>query len=268
MSEETCGSKVEAAEEERRPYAESDLLPLSRLADIEFCERRAALHLVEQVWEDNVHTAQGTALHGMVHELTGTEVRGDIRIARGLMIHSFRLGLIGKADVVEFHRSTDESAQPGQGETARLPNARGWWRPFPVEYKPGRLKTQRSFQIQLCAQAMCLEEMLGVAVPKGALFYGKSARRQEVVFDAALRSETAEMAARLHALFEAGRTPPAVYEKKCESCSLLPVCKPRVTGGDRSARKHLDRAILESLAAQAEAEDGCAPRGARGLKET
>ena len=231
-------------------YMEDDLLPLSAVSHLVFCERRCALIHIEGLWGENIFTAQGRVLHDKTHR-EGIEWQGDTKITRGLRLRSLRLGLSGVADVVEFH-----------------PGGTGPPVPFPVEYKRGIKRHERSFEIQLCAQAMCLEEMLGVAVPKGALFYGKSARRQEVVFDAALRSETAEMAARLHALFEAGRTPPAVYEKKCESCSLLPVCKPRVTGGDRSARKHLDRAILESLAAQAEAEDGCAPRGARGLKET
>jgi CRISPR-associated exonuclease Cas4 len=140
----------------------------------------------------------------------------------------------------------------------------------PVEYKRGRPKRDRSDETQLCAQALCLEEMLNVPIPEGALFYGKPHRRSPVTLDAALRSETEAMAQRMHALFDAGRTPPAVYEKKCESCSLLAVCKPRVTGGTHSARKHLDRAILENLAAQAEPEDApeSPPRAAQGRGKT
>ncbi len=221
MSEdEISSSRAVATQEKLGSYTEDDLLPLSRLADLEYCERRAGLHLIEQVWEDNVHTAQGTVQHGKVHEVEGTQLRGDVRIARGLWVRSFRLGLIGKCDVVEFRNGRD---------------------PYPIEYKPGRMRYQESFRIQLCAQAICLEDMLGVEVPRGALFYGKAQRRMDVEFDDALRAKTEVASRRLHEIVASGRTPAAQYEKKrCEQCSLVDLCMPQTIGKRRSARRYVD----------------------------
>jgi CRISPR-associated exonuclease Cas4 len=223
------------------PFSEDDLLPLSGLQHLAFCERQWALIHLEGAWAENRLTAEGRILHERVHE-NETEARGGVRIARGLRLRSWRLGLIGMSDVVEFHK-----VEPGSDSGVPLPGAKGLWRPVPVEYKRGRPKPDRSDETQLCAQALCLEEMLNVSIPEGVLFYGKPHRRYPVTFDAALRSETEALAAHLHALFDARRTPPAVYAKKCEHCSLLAVCKPRVTSGTRSARKYLARAIQECL---------------------
>ena len=190
------------------PHSEDDLLPLSALQHLLYCERQCALIHIEQVWSENRFTAEGRLAHDHVHS-AGHEIRVDVRIARDLSLRSLRLGLIGKADVVEFHGAT----------------------PYPVEHKRGHSKTNRCDEVQVCAQALCLEEMLGKPVPEGALFYGEPRRRTLVTFDPALRDETEAAAARLHRLFESGRTPPAVYEKaKCERCSLLDSCKPQVAG--------------------------------------
>ena len=192
-------------------YSEDELLPLSALQHLLYCERQCALIHIEQVWSENRFTAEGRLAHDHVHS-AGHETRGDVRIARDLSLRSLRLGLIGKADVVEFH---------GDG-------------PYPVEHKRGHAKTNHCDEVQVCAQALCLEEMLGNPVPEGALFYGEPRRRTIVSIDAALRAETEDAAARLHRLFESGRTPPAVYDKaKCERCSLLDQCKPKA-GGDVS----------------------------------
>ena len=189
-------------------FSEDDLLPLSALQHLLYCERQCALIHVEQVWSENRFTAEGRLAHDRVHS-AGHETRGDVRIARDLSLRSLRLGLIGKADVVEFHGAT----------------------PYPVEHKRGHSKTNRCDEVQVCAQALCLEEMLGKPVPEGALFYGEPRRRTLVTFDPALRTETEEAAARLHRLLESGLTPPAVYDKaKCERCSLLDRCKPKATG--------------------------------------
>ena len=120
-----------------------------------------------------------------------------------------------------------------------LPGARGLWQPFPVEYKRGRLRREEGYEVQLCAQALCLEEMLTVAVPVGAVFYGQPRKRLEVVFGEELRRETGTAAARLHELIRARNTPPARYEKKCESCSLLTLCMPKTTGGRKSVDRYL-----------------------------
>lgn len=160
----------------------------------------------------------------------GSESRRTVRLAYGLALRSFRLGLVGKADVVEFHRVEA-----------------GDWLPFPVEHKRGRAKKESWDRVQLCAQAMCLEEMLDVAVPAGALFYGKSRRRQNVVFDTELRSEVERAAGRLHEMVSSGKTPSARHEKKCESCSLINLCMPKVAGSGRSARKYVADALAAPL---------------------
>jgi CRISPR-associated exonuclease Cas4 len=164
---------------------------------------------------------EGHLLHDRVHEQE-TEGRGQVRIARGLRLRSLQLGLAGISDVVEFHRI--ENATEG----AHLPGVNGLWRPFPVEYKRGVQREEASFEVQLCAQAMCLEEMLGVAVPAGTLFYGLSRRRHDVTFDCRLRFVTQEVARGLHELIAAGRTPAPVYGPKCKRCSLLHVCMPKL----------------------------------------
>ena len=218
-------------------YSEDDLIPVSALADFTFCERRAALHFIERVWEDNVCTAEGTILHGRVDDESASETRGNLRIARSVWLRSLVLGLVGKADVVEFHKT--------ELDGVKLEGASGLWLPFPVEYKRGYLRPERSFEIQLCAQALCLEEMLGGNIPSGAIFYGKTRRRMDVVFDKALRTEIEETAKKVHELIESGITPKAEYSKKCKSCSLLELCMPKTCGKIKSVSKYLLSAMEE-----------------------
>ena len=221
-------------------FDEDDLLPLSGVQHIVFCERRAALIHIEGLWDENVFTAEGRNIHERAHGCDSTESRGDVRIARGLMIHSLRLGLSGKADVVEFHR-----VEEGQG-AVRLEGVSGFWQPFPVEYKRGVMRHERSFEVQVCAQALCLEEMLAVSIACGALFYGKSQRRYDVTFDETLRCETADAARRLHELVRAGETPRAEYQKKCAKCSLIDLCMPKATAARQKAGRYLDDIIAET----------------------
>ena len=216
---------------------EDDLLPISGLQHLVFCERQWALIHIEQQWEENRLTAEGRILHDRVHEAE-TEVRPGVVIARGLRLQSRRLGLTGQADVVEFHE-----ADAGAEGSVQLPGRKGWWRPFPVEYKRGRPKPDTCDEVQLCAEAMCLEEMFGVGIERGALFYGKPRRRSEVRFDAALKGETAALAQRMHELYSVRRTPAAVYSKKCDSCSLYDRCLPRAT----SKRTAVDRYMASAL---------------------
>jgi CRISPR-associated exonuclease Cas4 len=221
-------------------YEEDDLLQLSGLQHLIFCERQCALIHIEQVWADNALTVQGKHLHDKAHEAGDrTESRGDIRIARGLALRSLRLGLSGVADVVEFHRVTEGGIQ--------LAEARGLWKPFPVEYKRGRPKRDHCDEVQVCAQAICLEEMLGVDIPNGALFYGATHHRFDVSFDAALRAETEDAANRLHLLVSSRTTPAAVREEKCDRCSLLEICMPEVAAKSHSAQSYLNSAIRKSL---------------------
>lgn len=217
-------------------FTEEDLQPVSALQHLSFCERQWGLIHLEGAWAENRLTVEGKHLHERSHE-GGTELREGVRVARGLRLRSLRLGLAGQADVVEFHPVGDGV----QG--VRLDGQAGLWQPVPVEYKRGRPKRDRCDEVQLCAQALCLEEMLGVPVPEGALFYGQTRRRLAVAIDVRLRSETEALAARLHELSRAGRTPPPVETKACANCSLRESCLPRVTDGRRSARAYLRRAL-------------------------
>lgn len=186
------------------PAAEDALIPLSALQHFLFCPRQCALIHVEQIWAEDGATAEGRLLHERV-DAGGAEGRRGVRIARGLQLRSLVLGVAGRADVVAFERN----------------------RPYPIEYKRGRPKTHRADEVQLCAQAICLEEMFGVSVPEGALFYGETRRRTVVAFDAELRALTARVANDARAMISAGRTPPPTYGPACRRCSLFDACQPQ-----------------------------------------
>ena len=185
-------------------YSETQLLPISALQHLIFCERQCALIHVEQLWEENVLTVEGRQLHEKAHG-GKPELRGETKITRGLWLKSHRLGLIGQADIVEIH--SDQAVKP-------------------IEYKRGKPKKDDSDRVQLCAQAICLEEMLEISIETGALFYGTRQRRTNVVFDHELRSKTITMAQRLHEMIARRETPMARREKKCDKCSLLNLCMP------------------------------------------
>ncbi|HEX4952932.1 MAG TPA: CRISPR-associated protein Cas4 [Thermoanaerobaculia bacterium] len=213
-------------------FTEDDLLPLSALQHLVFCERQAALIHIERVWQDNPATVEGKALHEKVEDGVG-ESRGDLRIARDLPLTSLELGLAGKSDVVELHRAGD-----GDPAAVAVPGLPGRWRLYPVEYKRGKPKPHQADEVQLCAQALCLEENLGGQIPEGALFYHQARRRQTVALGEALRQTTRAAVARLHALFAAGTTPLPVYEAKCHGCSLFEICQPQAP--QRSAATYLE----------------------------
>ena len=187
------------------PAAEEALIPLSALQHQLFCARQCALIHVEQLWAEDDATAQGRVLHETV-DSGRNESRPGVRVVRGIALRSFALGVSGKADAVEF------SGTPG--------------RPFPVEYKRGKPKAHRADEVQLCAQAICLEEMFGLDVLEGALFYGETRRRQPVPFDAGLRALTAEVARAAGAMIRSGRTPGPVRTPACRRCSLQDLCQP------------------------------------------
>lgn len=196
--------------------AEEALIPLSALQHHLFCPRQCALIHVEGLWSEDAATAEGRILHERVDAGLG-ETRPRVRIARGLAIRSFALGVAGRADVVEF--------------LGKPP------RPFPVEYKRGKPKSHRADEVQLCAQAICLEEMCGGEVAEGALYYGVTRRRLPVLFDAELRALTAHVAAEARANIAAQRTPPPVLTPACKRCSLAELCQPvRLEKPSRIAR--------------------------------
>ena len=201
--------------------SEDDYLMLSALQHFAFCKRQCALIHLEQAWAENRFTAEGRVMHEAAHE-EGTEMRAGVRIERGLSLVCRRLGLTGKSDVVEFHRADD-----------------GTWVPCPVEYKRGKPKPDDCDIVQLTAQALCLEEMLGVRAPSGALFYGKTRRRLDVEFTADVRERTEKTIAELRELLRSGVTPTAEYGKKCESCSLLDVCMPNIAQQRRSVADYM-----------------------------
>ena len=207
-------------------YSEDDLLQLSALQHFVFCRRQCALIHIEQIWEENRLTAEGRIMHEDVHK-EGVENRKNIRIERGIPLRSLELGLSGKADVVEFHKI----------------ETKGEWSVFPVEYKRGKPKFDNSDLVQLCAQAICLEEMLKTVIPAGALFYGKTKHRLDVNFTEALREETGRLARTLHEFIAVGNTPVAVYSSKCDLCSLVEQCMPKTMQDSRPVNDYIKEAL-------------------------
>ena len=205
-------------------FAEDELLPISALQHLVFCKRQWALIHLEQQWQENVLTVGGRQMHDRVHDSDASECRGNIRIARGLRLHSFRLGLVGQADVVEF--SEDEN---------------GISQPYIIEYKHGKPKIDFCDEVQLCAQALCLEEMLNVTIPESDFFYGKHRRRHHVLFTEELRQKTEKYAEELHILTERGETPSAEYSSRCKNCSLFDICLPQTAGHQKSARRYIQQ---------------------------
>jgi CRISPR-associated exonuclease Cas4 len=210
-------------------YSEDDLLPLSGLQHLMFCERQWGLIQIEQQWEENRLTAEGRVLHERAHH-GAAENRPAIRTARGLRLRSLRLGLAEQTDVVEFHRS---------GDGVVLPGLDGLWRPFPVEYKRGKPKRDACDEVQLCAQALCLEEMFGTQIQTGALYYGQPRRRIQISFRDELHRATEALAKRMHELYRGGKTPLPVYEPKCDSCSLIGCCMPRLLVKEQAVARYL-----------------------------
>ena len=233
MTEHTLGM-ARSDQDKGAQHDEADLFPLSALQHLLFCERQCALIHLEDAWAENRLTAEGRLLHERVHEISD-ESRGDLRVVRGLRLHSLALGLCGVADVVEFHRV--------QSGGVALPETQGRWRPLPVEYKRGRPKPDDTDRVQLCAQAMCLEGMLQVGIPNGSIFYGQPRRREQVMFDDDLRQLVRATSERLHRLMSDGTTPSARYDKRCRSCSLVEVCLPKPLHSQQSVSHYLDKAL-------------------------
>ena len=219
-------------------FSLDELVPISSLQHLAFCQRQWALIYIEQVWTENVLTTLGRHVHERAHE-PGSEQRGDRRIVRGLRLRSLRLGITGIADVVEFHRSD-------RPDGAVLPGVPGRWIPFPVEYKRGRAKELDCDEVHLCAQGLCIEEMMGFEVARGALFYGAVRQRHDVDFLPPLRERTSALAARVHELLASGRTPPPVRKPHCRLCSLQYQCLPEL-GKKKRASSYVNSAIQEAM---------------------
>lgn len=216
-------------------YSENDLLLLSGIQHFAFCRRQWALSYIEQQWEENLLTFGGRELHERVDDPFFTETRGTILVTRSLPIVSYKLGLYGVADVVEFRRSEDG---------IQLKDRPGRWQPYPVEYKYGEPKSDDRDIVQLCAQGMCLEEMLQISINGGDMFYGRIRRRKRVDFDEALRKRVKELVLEMHQLFDEGITPPPEQTAACKSCSLVEICLPHISKR-RSIHRYIDDALRE-----------------------
>ncbi len=196
---------------------ENDFLMLSGLAHFAFCRRQWALIHVEQLWCENVLTLDGHYMHERVHDANFTESRGNVLLSRAMPVRSQTLRITGECDMVELHR--DPAGIPIHGRD-------GLWRIYPVEYKRGKPDGRGAAELQLCAQAMCLEEMLVTDIPEGAVYYGETRRRQKVALTADLRQQVCRLLEEMHSIFSRGYTPKAKITKACRSCSLVELCQP------------------------------------------
>ena len=215
-------------------YNEEDFLQLSGLQHFAFCRRQWALIHIERQWAENLRTVDGRILHEKAHDPAAREKRGDLIVTRDMRIHSADLGISGSCDVVEFQKS---------GEGIPLPGQEGLWQPFPVEYKRGSPKITEMDKLQLCAQAMCLEEMLCCDIPQGAVFYGEIRRREVVDLDEELRNRVRELLWQMHDFYRRGHTPKAKPAKGCNACSMKELCLPRLVKKTSAAdylRKHME----------------------------
>ena len=199
-------------------HSEDDLLPISALQHFEFCPRQWALIYLEESWLENKLTAEGRLMHKRAH-LEQKEYHDGITIVRGAFLRSLKYGLIGKADVIEF--TTDPL-------TAK-----------PIEYKRGQPKRSLCDKVQLCAQALCLEEMLNISVRTGCLYYGRTKKRIDVEFDEMLRTKTTDLIERVRKFTANADIPPPEYSKKCDNCSLVDICQPKLFSRKSSVEQYL-----------------------------
>lgn len=188
------------------------LILLSALQHYAFCPRQCALIHNEQAWAENYLTAQGKLLHERV-DGGEPETRQGTRFERSVRVLSNTLGISGVLDMVEVSKNGDM---------------------HPVEYKHGKPKPTDMDKIQLCSQAMCLEEMTGRTVASGSLWYGKTRHRLAVVFDDELRAKTLATIDSVRTILQSGQTPLPIYDKRCKACSLMDICEPKVFGKDKS----------------------------------
>ena len=214
-------------------YGEEEFLQLSGLQHFKFCRRQWALIHIENQWAENYRTVDGTLMHENAHDRNFQESRGDLLITRGVSVFSATLGVSGQCDVLEFHRT--DTGIPLQGKE-------GLWLPYPVEYKWGSPRQDGADTLQLCGQAMCLEEMLCCDIPEGALYYGEIRRRITVPFTEELREEVRTMLAQMHDLYRREQTPKVKTSKSCSACSLKELCLPKLMK-NRSVAAYLKDAM-------------------------
>lgn len=219
-------------------YPEDDWLALSGIQHFAFCRRQWALIHLEQQWQDNYLTTSGSLEHERAHDYAASETRGKLLIMRDLRVFSRRLGITGACDVVEFHQSDNGVSLQGRS---------GRWVPYPIEYKHGSSKDIDADRLQLCAEAMCLEEMMTCDIPEGALFYQRTRRREQVVFDVRMRDRVSELFAEMHEYYSRGHTPKVRVSQKCKACSLRDICLPQLMKKTCSAQEYIDSAIDDAV---------------------
>lgn len=216
-------------------YQEDDFLLLSGIQHFVFCKRQWALIHIEQQWQENLRTVEGAILHEKTHDTGIKEKRGNLIISRGMGVFSRTLGITGACDVVEFHKFRDGVTLYGR---------EGTYQPVPVEYKRGKPKQDNADVLQLCAQAMCLEEMLLCTISEGFLYYGEPKRRTKVVLDEETREEVIRICREMHELYDKRYTPKVRATKACKACSLKELCLPKLCKNP-SALDYMRKTIAE-----------------------
>lgn len=216
---------------------DQEYLPLSWLSQVCYCPRRAALLLNERVWVENTDTAKGRSEHERVHT-ERAEKRGDTIKLYECTVYSDKFALIGKCDCIEAVRSEKGCSIPAAEFTVDL---------YPIEYKHGVFRDEEEYKIQLCAQALCLEEMFDTSIEEGALYFISSHRRMPVIMDEALRKQTKALADTLHLIRSTLSVPTAEYSSKCKRCSLAEVCMPKVKSSARAYLQELYREAQKTI---------------------
>lgn len=217
-------------------YSEDEHLPLSGIQHFSFCRRQWALIHIEQIWTDNILTVQGSLMHERAHDSSIKERRNGIIVVRDLRVHSNVLGISGACDVVEFHAASD--GYPLFGE-------KGLWKAIPIEYKRGSSKSSDADRLQLCAQALCLEEMFVGEIAFGYLFYGQTKSREKVIFSSELREAVRQATMEMHHLYNRNYIPKVKSSKACRSCSIVEFCNPKTIS--RSAKGYISDALRGEL---------------------
>ena len=216
-------------------YQEEDYLMISGLEHFAFCRRQWALIHIEQQWAENSRTVDGAILHEKAHNPDLREKRGELMITRGIRVFSAELGISGECDVLEFHKSDNGISLQGY---------EGLWQPYPVEYKRGTPATGEGNALQLCAQAMCLEEMLCCEIKDGALFYGEIRRRDNVQFTEELRQRVKDYLKEMHDYYKREYTPKVKTGKSCNACSLKEICVSKLSKA-KSVKAYLQKKMEE-----------------------
>lgn len=216
-------------------YNEEDFLQLSGLQHFLFCRRQWALIHIENQWAENILTIEGKILHKKAHDPEFREKRGDIIRLNAIRIHSFSLGISGECDALELHSDS---------EGIVLSYEKGRWKLYPVEYKRGKKKAGNYDAAQLCAQAMCLEEMYCCSISEGALFYGETRRREKIIFTDDLRASVINAVNEMHALYDKGYTPKVKPKKSCKACSLKEICLPELQS-EKKVNDYIKSALKE-----------------------